>query len=631
MGVVFLVLGLVVGIVAIVAFILAVRERNDSYYKVGSYALIAQAILITGAVLVLLFYLVSGNFNNVYVASYTDKALPLVYKATALWAGQAGSLLLWAWLAVIFTAFELYRLRDSDKSYNSYVFISGIFTTIFFLFLCRFVTDPFETLPFTARDGNGLNPLLQNFGMIIHPPLLYVGFVAFMLPFAHAFASLMVGDVSTFWIKMIRPWSLFAWVFLTAGIVLGAWWAYVELGWGGYWAWDAVENASLFPWLTGTALLHAAVLYEHKGHLKSWGYALALITFELTIFGTYLTRSGIMSDSVHAFGQSSLSNFFLAFIVITTLVFVALLFINRRQLDDTADFNFLSREGMFFVALLCFIALTVAILAYTMLPVISNLLLSVKITVESASYNFISIPFFVVLFLLAGLAPVMSYGETNTGKLGKAYIPVLIVSSVVVVVAFALGWTSMAGALLTLTSVSVLASFVRLAVIVKPFKNNRVLGAIIIHVGLAVMALGVTYSALYKYSEDVVVRLDDSFEFDRYTISVGQVRVEQQANYLSQTLPLTLTNKGKKIATLEPEHRTYIPSNKNKDAQTTSEVAYYSTIRGDVYVMLDGYDTERGLARLVVIFQPLVMWIWVGCIMMCIGGIVAMLHKTKNV
>jgi cytochrome c-type biogenesis protein CcmF len=554
---------------------------------------------------------------------------------TALWGGQAGSLLFWAWLASIFIAIEVYRMRKHGKLYNSYMLIMGLFNATFILFLCTFVTNPFEVNPYGLfpPDGNGMNPMLQNPGMIIHPPLLYIGFVAYVIPFAHAFASSATHDTSAYWVKTSRSWSLFAWVLLTAGIVLGAWWAYVELGWGGYWAWDPVENASLFPWITGTALLHAAVIYERKLRLKSWAYLLALITFELTIFGTYLTRSGIMTDSVHSFGKSALGIFFLLFIFISAAIFLVSMFNNRETLKDPADFNFISREGIFFLSILCFVALTLALIFYTMLPVLSEMLLSDKISVQQSSYNLVSTPFFIAIFLLAGLAPMMSFGQMQAGKLMKTYLPIFICALAVTIFAIVTGHKRLASLILTLTAATALFSFLLLSVRmvknggVKVFiKNRRMAGVVIVHIGLAITAFGVIFSGNYNRELAMTVAPGTSFTFEEYTLNVDTVRHSEEANYYSNYVPIQVMRGDSELTKMYPEIREYA----NRPDQVFGEVAYNSMLKGDLYVILNGYDLSKNMIQLTAIFQPLLSWIWVGSIIMCIGGLLGMTHRAKE-
>lgn len=667
LGSAFQTLGILAGVASFVLYLMSINDKSGgkSYHKYATYLLVAQAVLVTFAVLMLCIALVTSDFRYAYVVNYTDKALPFIYKLTALWAGQAGSLLFWGWLASIFAAIEIFRIRTYEQKYQAYVFLAAVFTSTFFLFICTFVTTPFQMLDFYLRDGNGMNPMLQNPGMVIHPPLLYVGFVAFTIPFAHAFASSCKHDVTSYWVVASRPWAVLSWVFLTAGIVLGAWWAYVELGWGGYWAWDPVENASLFPWLTATAFLHAAIIYERKGRLKAWTYSLILITFELTIFGTYLTRSGIMTDSVHSFGQSALGNYFLIFIVITTVAYVIAMYKNRKSLSDNEEFNFASREGVFFVALLCFVALTIALIFYTMLPVITNFL-GEKRSVQTASYNLVSIPFFTAIFFLAGIAPVVPYGAATAKKFLKAYLPIIAGALIILVVSIYCGFFSIAGVVLTVAAATTFMGFALLFVkIVKNggigaiFTARRAVGASLIHIGVALMAFGVIYSALYSIADDYIITQDQTFEFPRkdriwgdtstveyhkladpqkeenykhrikaydnlnFTLSSETVHMDQVKNFTSFYAPLDIEYNGKYLITLAPEIREYFTTKQGKN-NVYAEVSYYSMAKGDLYAILDGFDLDRDMIRIRIIYQPLIIWIWVGCVIMCIGAIYGM-------
>ncbi|MDR0453570.1 MAG: cytochrome c biogenesis protein CcsA [Deferribacteraceae bacterium] len=622
-GFVVQVFAIFLGFLAIVMYIATINEKTrTSTFKIAGGLLAAQTLLITISVFILLNALVTSDFAYVYVFSYTERSLSLPYKVSALWAGQAGSLLFWSWLASIFTVFELWRIREHGHKYQSYVLLVSLITTTFFLILCTFVTNPFEMMPFSRMDGQGMNPMLQNPGMMIHPPLLYIGFVGFMIPFAHSIAALNLKDASPYWVKNSRPWTIFTWIFLTAGIVLGAWWAYVELGWGGYWAWDPVENASLFPWITATAFIHAAIIYERRNRMKGWSHCLSVITFGLTVFGTYLTRSGIMSDSVHSFGKSALGNFFIFFLLLTTAVFIVSFYKNRRELADKTNFNFTSKEGVFFLALLCFLALTLALIFYTMLPVLSEIILSNKMSVSIASFNFVSIPFFTVIFFLAGIGLIISYNKMNPDQFVRQYIPVLIASLIAVAVVIGLGFRGVSPLVISFAASTVFFAFLFQGVrmIMKSgvtviYNNRRFFGAAVVHIGLAMMAFGVVFSSFYSYESDEMTSSGSSFVFDRYTLAVGDVEHEDGRNYEANYVTVDVYQQDKLIFTLYPELREYY-----KSQNIFGEVAYRSMMRGDLYTILQGFDKGQNIVRLSVIFQPLIVWIWVGSILMCLGA-----------
>ncbi|MDR2884177.1 MAG: cytochrome c biogenesis protein CcsA [Deferribacteraceae bacterium] len=606
-------------------YIMSAKERNKCpVFRLGNIFLLIQTISLTISVLVLLLALITSNFNLVYVANYTDSALPIAYKLSALWAGQAGSLLFWSFLASAFSAIELWRFKEHDHIYQSYVYIACVFTTTFFLFLCTFITSPFETLDFIPSNGRGMNPMLQNFGMLIHPPLLYLGFVGFMIPCAHAFASACKKDVTNFWIRSVRPWMLITWAFLTVGIVLGGWWAYVELGWGGYWAWDPVENASLFPWITATAFIHASIVYERRNRLKAWSYLLILVTFELTIFGTFLTRSGIMTDSVHSFGSSPLGGFFIFFMLLTIVVYSVVTFSNRKAIDDKDDeFHFFSKEGLFFFAMLAFLALTLALLFYTILPTFSELLAGTKFSVKQDSYNFIAIPFFAAILVFASFAPATSYGKVALFKFIRSYLPVLIIGVIAFVIPFALGYRKPAPLILSFAAAASLSAFVimggkaiKKGGISVIWRNRRLFGAIVAHIGLAILAFGVIYSSFYTDSTDILTSPNANISFHGYDIAVGELHHAQGENYRSDIIPLDIYKESKFKTKLFPEIREY----SNND-NIFGEVAYHSAAGGDLYFILQGYDMRRNMIRFQILFQPLIIWIWIGCVIMCIGAI----------
>jgi cytochrome c-type biogenesis protein CcmF len=619
------VFGLLSGVVATLFYVMSVKERSKCpVFRLANIFLLIQVASITLAVLLLLLALVSGNFNLVYVANYTDSALPVIYKLSALWAGQAGSLLFWAWLASVFTAVELWRIREHDHVYQSYTFLICVFTTTFFLFLCTFITSPFETLDFTPYDGRGMNPMLQNSGMLIHPPLLYIGFVGFLIPFAHAFASACKRDITSFWIRSVRKWMLFTWIFLTAGIVLGSWWAYVELGWGGYWAWDPVENASLFPWITATAFIHAAIVYERRNRLKVWCYLLILITFELTIFGTFLTRSGIMTDSVHSFGSSPLGGFFVFFMLVSAIAYIVATLPNRKRIEDKDyEFNFFSKEGLFFFAMLAFLALTLALIFYTVLPVVSELLTDTKFSVHQRSYNLIATPFFAALFLFASFAPIVAHGRVTLLRFLIAYLPSAVVGVIAVAIPLLLGFTKPAPLILSYAAASSCCSYIIMGVkaILKGggsavWRNRRLFGGIVAHIGLAMLAFGVIYSSFYAVEIDLLTSQGATIQFQGYDIQVGDMQHQQRENYHADILPLDIYEGNEFQAKIFPEIREYA-----NDDNIFGEVAYYSTVKGDLYFVLQGYDLRRDIVRFQLLFQPLIIWIWIGCVIMCIGAI----------
>ncbi len=611
---------------ASVLYVLALSNKSESYFKIANNVFLASVGLTVVASILLLVALVTSDFSLTYVASYTDLSLPLFYKISAFWAGRAGSLLFWLLLLVLFSAIEIFRLKKQSMSYRAAVYLALSVSSAFFAFLVCFFQNPFEMLDFIQRDGYGMNPMLQNPGMVIHPPATFVGYVGFNVVVAHSFAALLIKNFSSEWIKLSRGWTLITWAFLTAGIVIGGWWAYVELGWGGYWAWDPVENASLFPWLTATALLHSAHVYMRNGKLKAWTFSLSLLTFELTVLGTFITRSGVI-DSVHTFGKNPIGNYFLIFIAITAAIYIYYMYKSKRELEDTSDFYYLSREGLVFISNWLFVGVMFVILFGTFRPWITELFSATKTTVELAYFNRVSMPFFMLIILGSGIAPLVSFGKQGVNKFLKLILPAFIFMIVAMVGFFMAGYTLLSP--LILVGVSSFAIFAVLYKIfttlakggIKSLKTaNTFYGAMFIHLGVILIAFGVTLSAFYNESIDEILEQNTTVALNTsmgdYTLEVGQIHTEKVANYISNYLPIRVTKDGQEISWAYPENRLY----NNRPDQTFGEVSYYSMFKGDLYFILSGYDVNQNLVRIQGIFQPLIGWIWAGSILMILAA-----------
>ncbi|MBM2832677.1 MAG: cytochrome c assembly protein, partial [Dehalococcoidia bacterium] len=408
-------IALAISIYVIIASIVAARRgypELESSYRNGMWAM---AGLVTVASIALITAFLTHDFRLSYVANYSSTDMNLTYTLAAFYAGNEGSLLFWTWLLAIFSVVVLWQNREKHRELMPYVTAILAFTQGFFLLLMVFISNPFETLPFTPTEGQGLNPLLENPGMITHPGPLLVGYLGFTIPFAFAMAALITRKLGDEWLRSVRIWTLIAWLSLTFGNIAGMQWAYVELGWGGYMAWDPVENASVLPWLTGTAFLHSVLVQKSRGMLKIWNMVLIIVTFALSIFGTFLTRSGILS-SVHTFGQSNLGPFFLGFIGLTLLGAFGLLFDRLSDLksEDELD-SFLSREAMFLLNNLFLVAATFAIFWGTVFPLISEAVRGVKVSVSAPFFNNVVGPIFVGLIAILGGCTLIGWRQT-TGR-----------------------------------------------------------------------------------------------------------------------------------------------------------------------------------------------------------------------
>jgi len=472
-----LVITLLVSIYAIVAAVIGERKNLYKYVESARLALLLTFPLLTLTVISIVILLINQNYEVQYVYNVTSSTMPLYLKVTALWGGQAGSLVFWAWLMSAFATAVTLRKWDRDLDFLPWVIIVSSVTLAFFLIMIVAFENPFVrfwSLPSGGElvamfapagsqlihpfDGRGLNPLLRHPGMIIHPPMLYLGFVSFVIPYAFGMAALITGRKDDRWIRLTRRWTLVAWMFLSIGLILGSRWAYDVLGWGGYWAWDPVENAAFMPWLSGTAFLHSVMIQEKRGLFKRWNMILVILTYSLVIFGTFLTRSGVLS-SVHAFAQSAIGPMFFVFIGVSFIISLAFLI---KRWDDLRSegvmTSLLSRESLFLINNLLFIGILVVVFWGTVYPLISELFTGQKVTVGPPFYNSTTGPLFAGLLLLMGIAPLSAWGHSTWKTLGKALWIPAIGSLILLVVLFVSGIRSI-GALIGLTVAS-LAAFV---------------------------------------------------------------------------------------------------------------------------------------------------------------------------
>jgi len=614
----------------------------------GAYSVFAVTTL---SVLSLVYLLVTSDFSIEYVASNTNQSLPLFYKIVALWAGHNGSLLLWTWIITIFVGIVAYQNRHKNNDLMPYVIFVMAGTTVFFSVLNVFISNPFDTLyqdlgntlqEFAVQDGRGLNPLLQHPAMIIHPPVLFIGYVGTVVPFAFAIAALITGKLGAGWIHTTRRWALTTWGFLAAGIVLGGKWAYVELGWGGYWAWDPVENASLLPWLTATAYLHSVMIQERKGMLKVWNMALVIATYLLAVFGTFLTRSGIVS-SVHAFANSGLGPAFAVFLTTATLFSVGLLLYRRKDLKPDEEMQSLvSRESGFLFNNLLFLLATIAVLWGTLFPVISELFTGDQITVGPPWFNNIMIPIGLALLLLTGVGPLLAWRHTSTETLKRSFGWPILGSFIFVLVLLGFGvndgWAIGSFAISFFVTWTIVVEFIKgagvrrknsgenffKALYMLSRKNTRRYGGYIIHLAIVLMFMGFTGNA-FNSETRAEVGEGDTFTLDSYSFKTLAINSAETENYSSQSLELEMSKKGKVVDTLHPERRYYFASE-----QPSTEVDIYSTMREDIYIVLSGASNDGEKVIVQVYRNPFVKFVWIGAWLLVFGTLFAMVPNLRE-
>ncbi|MGA8308686.1 MAG: heme lyase CcmF/NrfE family subunit [Terriglobales bacterium] len=647
-----LLLALALSAYSFLAGVLALSRPGPGSERLGETARragIATFAVVFLAALILVISAFQDDFSIAYIFHHSNRDLPAPYKFATLWSGQEGSLLFWS---LLLSAYGLVlRLRhktDSRLFAHASVIIAAV--QIFFLLLLNFAAHPFAIMQGELPpDGNGLNPLLQYPEMVIHPPMLYLGYVGFTVPFAFALGALIMRYPGEKWIHITRRWTMVTWGFLTCGVFLGAHWAYSVLGWGGYWGWDPVENASFMPWLTGTAFLHSVMMQEKRGMLKTWNVWLIFSTFGLSIFGTFLTRSGVVS-SVHAFAQSSIGDWFVAFLAIILAVCVFFYVKNRSHLRSEHKLESLvSRESSFLFNNLLFVVACFTVLWGTLFPVLSEWVQGHKITVGPPFFNRVMIPVALLLLLLTAVGPLLAWRRTSLESLKRNFRwPVLgALATGVALIAFGMRpWndmsyfyslmTIMLSVMVALTVVSefvrggrviarhtgqnIFASMVHLA-----HRNTRRYGGYIVHFGVIVVMIGFAGSAFNKDAEQEM-GFGDKMSIGAYTLVCQSYTQEDKPNYGSEWAIIDVFKGGKQIDTLYPEQRFYKASQ-----QTSTMVANRSTMREDLYLVYEGRNLDTGRPIIKAHLNPLVMWIWVGVWIMIAGTVIALIPNAAAV
>jgi cytochrome c-type biogenesis protein CcmF len=650
-GYIALLLALVAAVYSAAAFVFGVRRRSQALIDSARNSLLACCGLVSISVIVLLAALIAHDFQIEYVASYTSSDMSLTYLITALWAGNAGSLLFWGWLLSIFAAIVVLRKRGAGKELVPYASSVIMVTQAFFLVLLLTVSNPFQELSFIPADGRGLNPMLENPGMIFHPPTLLLGYVGLTVPFAFAIAALLTRRLGDEWLIAIRRWTLLAWLFLAIGNILGAWWAYVELGWGGYWAWDPVENASFMPWLVATAFLHSIMMQRRRGMLKVWNMVLIILTFALTLFGTFLTRSGVIA-SVHTFAESPLLGYlFLGFIGVTLIGSLVLLYYRSADLKSEAEMESLvSRESTFLLNNLLLVGAAFAIFLGTIFPVISEAVRGVKISVGPPFFNQVNGPIFLVIILLTGICALIGWRRASIRNLVRNFLWPLVMAVALGIVLFIVGmrqWYALIAFFL--------CGFVLFTILYEWFRGTRArhrmraenylkaffglilanrprYGGYIVHIAIILIATGIVGSSFYDTEEFVTLEPGESMTIKSPATNRNYTLTYENIDYFSTqsrqvfTATLSVYNQERLIGGLMPEkyfHRSH---------GSITEVAIRSSFLEDLYVIPDTnfwaadgtviFD-EEDPAAFTVLINPLVGWMWIGGVVLVLGGLIA--------
>lgn len=653
-----LVLAFIVTIYSVVAAFYAARQKSASLSESARRAMLLTFPLITISALSLIYLLVNNHFEVAFVYEVTSRSMPTYLKVTAWWGGQAGSLVFWSWLLSAFTTAVTLRKWDRDQEFLPWVVVVCGITLAFFIGLVIFFENPFASMWFDKSgevvkamfmpngatavplqaDGRGLNPLLRHPGMVIHPPMLYLGFVSFVIPFAFAIAALVTGRTDDRWIRLTRRWALWAWLFLSFGLVLGGRWAYDVLGWGGYWGWDPVEIAAFMPWLTGTAFLHSVMIQEKRGLLKHWNMILIILTYALVIFGTFLTRSGVLS-SVHAFAQSAIGPLFFTFIGLTFIVSISLLIWRWPELrGETEMRSMLSREALFLLNNLLFMSVLVVCFWGVMFPLISELATGQKVTVGPPFYERATAPLFASLMFLMGIAPLSAWGHSTLQTLSRSLWKSALVAVAITVALFftyTSNWIALIGFLLIVFVLLVTVQefwrgararqkaqnenfFNALWTLIG--RNRRRYGGYIIHISMMLMAVGILGIEVFQVETQGTLSLNQKVEIGGYQVEYADIaQFPGPDNRQVTRAVVNVYQDGQYLGQLFPRIDYYLDTQQNMTIP-----GQRATLKDDLYILLVDWQPVSSIGATFKIFvNPLVNWLWIGSLLFLLGVIIA--------
>ncbi len=635
-----LIIALVVAMVQSTVPLIGAQRQDAGMIGLAGSTALAQFLLVSLAFGALVHLYVVSDFSvvNVYQNSHADK--PMIYKISGTWGNHEGSLLLWVWVLALFGAALAAFGKAMPATFKARVLAVQGMVTVAFLAFMLFTSNPFERLDPAPLEGTGLNPLLQDPGLAFHPPLLYVGYVGFSMTFAFAVAALLEGRIDPSWARWMRPWILVAWSTLTLGIALGSYWAYYELGWGGWWFWDPVENASFLPWLAGTALLHSAIVVEKRDSLKSWTILLAILTFGFSLLGTFLVRSGVLT-SVHAFAVDPDRGLFILAILAVSLVGPLLLFAWRApQLRASGAFQPVSREGALIGNNLLLAAATGVVLLGTLYPLFLEMATGEKISVGPPFFNATFIPLMVPLLLLLPIGTLLAW---KRGDLRRAFRMMSLAGAVAVVLAVIAAYTDPRSTIVTALGFA-LAAWLTVGAAMDLLQRAgigrsswarlpaRLLGlpgaayaAALAHLGVAVTVIGITASSAWQTELIASVEVGETRNVAGYDITLASVGPVQGPNWIANEARFEVERDGRPIATLSSDRRRYLV-----EGMTTTQVGIATNLWRDVYVVLgERLDDGRYVVRLY--HNPLVLWIWLGTLMMAVAAVVSMADRRYRV
>jgi cytochrome c-type biogenesis protein CcmF len=623
--------------------VLSARLGHERYYAAARAAILGQLLLVTVAAGALIFALATTDFSIRYVAFNTTRATPLYYRITGLWGALEGSLLLWEWILIIFSAIIAWSYRRRHRELMPWVLMIFSIISAFFLVVIGFVSNPFESLTPVPPDGRGLNPLLEDANMMTHPPLLYTGFVGLTVPYAFAMAALIIGKVDEAWIVTTRRWTITAWFFLTAGNLVGAWWSYHVLGWGGYWAWDPVENAAFMPWLPATAFLHSVQVQERRRMLRVWNLSLIIIAFSLTIFGTFLTRSGILS-SIHAFSSGPVGSVFLIFLAFVLLGSFGLLAYRSELLKGQPELDsMVSRESAFVLNNIVLVSALFTIFLGTIFPLISEAVAGVQVSVGAPYFNSVTIPIFLFLVFLMAVGPMIAWRRASWDNIRRNFLWPAAASLVLALGLLIwkideflplLGFTLLAFVVATILYDTALALRARRRIAGEGMlrglmtltrRNQRRYGGLIVHLGVVLIMLGIAGSMTYSREREATLGLKQSLEVGDYRVQFEGLRGSQQPTHMRVEGSFRVYHREQDEGMLQPALK-FFPTQQSP----IGRAVHLSSLREDIYLILSGFsEVNRNEATVKVLVRPLVIWMWIGGFIIALGTLICIFPMGK--
>jgi cytochrome c-type biogenesis protein CcmF len=632
-----LVVSLVLAVYGSVASGLGVRLGRSSLIESAQHAALAVFALLTASLALLVYAFLAFDFSVQYVARNTNLGTPFYYRITGVWGALEGSIVLWAWMLALYTVILVLRRRSRPRELYPWALAVMLGVLAFFVLVMTVPAPPFQRLSPVPADGRGLNPLLEDTGMITHPVALYLGFTGFTVPFAFAMAALITGRVSEAWIVSTRRWTITAWYFLSLGLLIGGWWSYHVLGWGGYWAWDPVENAAFMPWLTGTAFLHSVMIQERRRMLKLWNLALVILTFGLTLFGTFLTRSGVIA-SVHAFTQGSIGAFFLGFLAVVLLTAFGLLVSRWDHLRAQGDLDsILSRESAFLLNNVFLVAASFTVFFGTIFPLLSEAARGVKVSVGAPFFNQVNVPLFLALIFLMGVGPLIAWRRASVenlrrnflwpigiGMVGAAIFRLLGVRSALAILALSL--TAFTAATIGLdvlrTTRARLRGGARLIPAVAGLlrRHNRRYGGFTVHLGILIITLGVTGSQAWSVQRETTLKQGESFRLAGYDVRFDGLTAAEESNHFKVVGTFTVSNGAAGSIRLHPTKKFY-----PQEQTPIAGVDYRLGFTEDVYLVLGDFARDGSQATVKAQVNRLVSWIWIGGAVLTLGTLLALL------